>query len=150
MKQLLAGLILMALPALPQGFREAGGGDLSDARIQEIITKFATNEANFAKAREQYTYRQTARVHVLDAGGRAADVVLDTVREIGGIVEVVGNHLHAARIDAEVVVGVVDEVVRQVVGVRVDQEPRLVGLTGRYGVGRLGRGVAVVRPVPRG
>jgi hypothetical protein len=82
MKQLLASLILLALPALPQGFREAGAPDLSDARIQEIITKFATNEANFAKAREQYTYRQTARVHVLDAGGRVAeryDIVSDIV-----------------------------------------------------------------------
>lgn len=82
MKQMLAGLILIALPALPQGFREAGAPELSEARIQEIITKFATNEANFAKAREKYTYRQTARVHVLDAGGRAAeryDIVSDII-----------------------------------------------------------------------
>lgn len=73
MRRLLASLILMALPALPQGFREAAAGDMSEVRIQEIITKFATNEANFAKAREAYTYRQTARVQVLDAGGRAAE-----------------------------------------------------------------------------
>ena len=73
MKHLLACLMLLALPALPQGFREAAASDLSDARIQEIITRFATNEANFAKAREAYTYRQTARVQVLDSGGRAVE-----------------------------------------------------------------------------
>lgn len=73
MKHLFACLMLLALPALPQGFREAAASDLSDTRIQEIITRFATNEANFAKAREAYTYRQTARVQVLDAGGRAAE-----------------------------------------------------------------------------
>ncbi len=41
----------------------------SAAQIQEIITKFSTKETEFAKARENYTYRQTARVIELDAGG---------------------------------------------------------------------------------
>ena len=40
--------------------------DLSPAQVEEIITKFAAKEAAFAKAREVYTYRQTARIQELD------------------------------------------------------------------------------------
>ncbi|MEX2261909.1 MAG: hypothetical protein WD696_08145 [Bryobacteraceae bacterium] len=36
---------------------------------QEIITKFAAKEAEFAKARENYTYRQTVRILELDPSG---------------------------------------------------------------------------------
>lgn len=43
--------------------------DLSPARIDEIIKTFAANEADFAKAREQYTYHQTARIQELDRAG---------------------------------------------------------------------------------
>ena len=46
-----------------------GATDLSDDRISDIIQKFAAKEADFAKARENYTYRQTARVQSLDDGG---------------------------------------------------------------------------------
>ncbi len=42
---------------------------LSDGQVQEIIDKFAAKEAEFAKARENYTYRQTSRVQELDPGG---------------------------------------------------------------------------------
>ena len=35
---------------------------LSQAQIDDIIQKFAAKEAAFAKARENYTYRQTARI----------------------------------------------------------------------------------------
>ncbi len=42
---------------------------LSPARIDEIIKTFASNEADFAKAREQYTYHQTARIQELDRAG---------------------------------------------------------------------------------
>jgi hypothetical protein len=44
-------------------------GDLSEAQIQEIIQKFAAKEAEFAQARENYTYRQTAKVHEIDESG---------------------------------------------------------------------------------
>jgi len=43
--------------------------DLSQAQIDDIVQKFAAKEAAFAKAREAYTYRQTARIQELDAGG---------------------------------------------------------------------------------
>ncbi len=43
--------------------------DLSQARIDEIIAKFAAKEAEFAKARENYTYRQTVRVQEIDESG---------------------------------------------------------------------------------
>ena len=43
--------------------------ELSPARIDEIIKTFAANEAGFAKARENYTYRQTARIQELDRAG---------------------------------------------------------------------------------
>jgi len=43
--------------------------DLSQAQIADIIQKFAAKEAQFSKAREVYTYRQTARVQTLDDGG---------------------------------------------------------------------------------
>ena len=42
---------------------------LSQTQIDEIIQKFAAKEAEFAKARENYTYRQTSRVLDLDDGG---------------------------------------------------------------------------------
>jgi len=69
-------LILLASAALG-GLAQAGdlaapgATDLSDARINEIIQKFAAKEAEFSKARENYTYRQTARVQSLDEAGNA-------------------------------------------------------------------------------
>ena len=42
---------------------------LADSQIQDIITKFAAKETEFARARENYTYRQAARVQELDTGG---------------------------------------------------------------------------------
>jgi hypothetical protein len=43
--------------------------DLSQAQIDDIVQKFAAKEAAFAKAREAYTYRQTARIQELDDSG---------------------------------------------------------------------------------
>lgn len=69
-------LILFASAALG-GFATAGdlaapgATDLSDDRINEIIQKFAAKETQFSKARENYTYRQTARVQTLDEAGNS-------------------------------------------------------------------------------
>jgi hypothetical protein len=52
---------------------QAKKDDLSQAQIDQIIQKFAANESAFAKAREVYTYRQTARIQVLDDGGTARE-----------------------------------------------------------------------------
>jgi len=57
-------------------------GDLTEAQIQEIIRKFADKEAEFARARENYTYRQTVRVQELDESGRTVgsfEVVSDII-----------------------------------------------------------------------
>jgi len=43
--------------------------DLSQAQIDDIIQKFAAKEAQFSKAREVYTYRQTARIQELEDSG---------------------------------------------------------------------------------
>jgi hypothetical protein len=51
------------------GWRKVEQQDLSEAQIQDIITKFAAKETEFARARENYTYRQTARIQELDPGG---------------------------------------------------------------------------------
>lgn len=42
----------------------------TEAEIQAIIEKFAAKEAEFARARENYTYRQTVRIQELDESGR--------------------------------------------------------------------------------
>src|SRR5688572_14906439 len=43
--------------------------DPSTEEIDKIIKKFAENESAFAKAREVYMYRQTARISEYDAAG---------------------------------------------------------------------------------
>ncbi len=61
---LAAGLFLaVSAPAIE-------GSDLTDAQIQQIIEKFAAKEAEFAQAREQYTYRQDVLVQELDESRR--------------------------------------------------------------------------------
>ena len=47
----------------------ATGPDPTPAQIDEIIAKFSAKEAEFAQARGNYTYRQTARVMSLDRDG---------------------------------------------------------------------------------
>jgi hypothetical protein len=43
--------------------------DPGQAEIDKIITTFAANESAFAKARENYTYRQTAKIQEYDPSG---------------------------------------------------------------------------------
>ncbi|MBI4903295.1 MAG: hypothetical protein HY820_06660 [Acidobacteria bacterium] len=47
----------------------AADRELSQPEIDNIMRKFAAKESEFAKARENYTYRQTYRIMTLDAGG---------------------------------------------------------------------------------
>jgi hypothetical protein len=42
---------------------------LSEAQIEEIVQKFAAKETAFSRARENYTYRQSARLQELDEFG---------------------------------------------------------------------------------
>jgi hypothetical protein len=67
------------------GLWAADGDDLTQAQIDDIITQFAAKEAAFAQARENYTYRQTARIQELDTGGNTigrwemvSDIIFDT------------------------------------------------------------------------
>ncbi len=56
--------VLLASAALA-----ADGPDPTPAQVDEIVTKFAAKEAEFAIARGNYTYRQTAKIQELDEGG---------------------------------------------------------------------------------
>lgn len=62
--------------------QDAPQGDPSEAEIQAIIEKFAAKESEFARARENYTYRQTVRIEELDEGGNVRgrfEVVTDII-----------------------------------------------------------------------
>jgi hypothetical protein len=66
----LLSLVLAGTVASAQtGWRKVDQVQLTDAQIEDIITRFAAKEAAFARARENYTYRQTARIQELDPGG---------------------------------------------------------------------------------
>jgi hypothetical protein len=56
---------LAALTLLP-----LAAEDLTPDQEQQIITRFAAKEAEFSRARENYTYRQTYRLETLDGNGR--------------------------------------------------------------------------------
>jgi hypothetical protein len=75
-------LILVA-----SGLLAADSEELSQAQIDDIVQKFAAKETEFAKARESYTYRQTARILDLDPGGNTVgrwETVSDIVFDSGG------------------------------------------------------------------
>jgi len=70
------------LAADDTGWRKAEQNDLSDGQVQEIIAKFAAKEAAFAKARENYTYRQSVKVQEVDPDGKATgqhEIVSDII-----------------------------------------------------------------------
>ncbi len=83
------GLVILGAAALaPAVFgadaKQASQADPSQAQIDDIIQKFAAKEADFAKARENYTYRQTAKIEELDESGTVtgrwetvSDIVFD-------------------------------------------------------------------------
>ncbi len=54
----------------------------TDTEIQTIIKSFADKEAEFAKARENYTYRQTAIVREFDGGSGAQGGKYELVSDI--------------------------------------------------------------------
>src|SRR3984885_4089035 len=60
----------------------ADGAEPTQAQIDGIIQKFAAHEADFAKARENYIYKQTARVQELDDSGNTTgkwEIVSDII-----------------------------------------------------------------------
>jgi hypothetical protein len=64
-------LIAAGLTVLLSGILSAAdaSASLSESQIDQIITRFAAKEAEFQRARGNYTYRQTARVLDLDDSG---------------------------------------------------------------------------------
>ena len=69
------------------GLLAADSQEPSQAQIDEIVQKFAAKEAEFAKARESYTYHQTARIQELDGSGNTSgrwETVSDIVFDAGG------------------------------------------------------------------
>ena len=60
--------VFTVLVALPVSAATAKSDPSSD-EIEKIIRQFAANESAFAKARENYMYRQTARIQEFDQGG---------------------------------------------------------------------------------
>lgn len=81
-------LFLVLLGTLAAGFgawAAEGDEELTQAQIDEIIQKFAAKETEFARARENYVYRQTVRIQELDSAGntigrweQVSDIQFDT------------------------------------------------------------------------
>ncbi len=72
----------LLLPAFASAVALAADIEPNDGQIQEIIAKFAAKEAEFARARENYTYRQTVRVQELDESKRVRgkyEIVADII-----------------------------------------------------------------------
>jgi hypothetical protein len=62
--------LVTALLLTASGFAHAANkSDPAPDEVEKIVTSFADNEAAFAKARENYTYRQTAKMQEFDENG---------------------------------------------------------------------------------
>src|SRR5262249_41143037 len=62
-------LLGVLAPALYLVAMDAHAAETKDLPPDEIIRKFAAKEAEFAKARENYTYRQTVKIQELSPSG---------------------------------------------------------------------------------
>lgn len=60
----------LALPLFALGLSGVAPVLAADLPPEEVIRRFAAKEAEFRKAREAYTYRQSVKLEELDAGGR--------------------------------------------------------------------------------
>jgi hypothetical protein len=80
----------MRFLALAASFTFAVGGlfaadtakDPSQSQIDDIIQKFAANEAAFAQARESFTYKQSAKIQLLDDAGNLTNEKWEEVTDI--------------------------------------------------------------------
>lgn len=61
--------LFLFIAALAAPARAIDQPKLTEEQINEIIQKFAAKETEFARARENYTYRQTARLQEVDEFG---------------------------------------------------------------------------------
>jgi hypothetical protein len=82
------GLAALSVPAVAaQDSSASGFGPLDptppkDLTPQEIITRFAARESDFAQARENYTFRQTVRVDTIDDDSGKVDGEYQQVTDI--------------------------------------------------------------------
>ncbi|HLJ50981.1 MAG TPA: hypothetical protein VKU01_33465 [Bryobacteraceae bacterium] len=82
MRTFAAAMMIWGIALLPASVRAANLPDPNETQIQDIISKFAAKEADFARARGNYTYRQTARIIELDDNGNPGgrwEIVSDIV-----------------------------------------------------------------------
>ena len=66
MRQFTIALLLLA----PTALLAADKPELTESEAQQVIQKFAAKEAEFALAREVYTYRQSVKIQELGSGGQ--------------------------------------------------------------------------------
>lgn len=72
-------VVALAAPALSAAETSAAKGKPS---VDEIVRAFVTKETEFAKAREQYTYRQEVKLSEYDEGGRRVAGRWELVQDI--------------------------------------------------------------------
>jgi hypothetical protein len=75
-----AALAVVCLPAWMAQAQSAAQTD--KVNPDEIIRKFAAKELEFSQARDNYTYRQTLKLQILDAGGNPTREEWDLVEDI--------------------------------------------------------------------
>src|SRR5215470_14248649 len=74
-----AAVAALSIPA----FVQSSAADTKDnVNVDEIVKKFAAKEAEFAEARNNYTYRQSAKIQLLDAGGNPTNQKWEEVADI--------------------------------------------------------------------
>src|SRR5690349_1927826 len=66
----LAGLCLPCVMTTDENGKAAVRKETPPIAVEEIIRKFSEKEQEFQKARENYIYRQTVRIEVLELDGR--------------------------------------------------------------------------------
>jgi hypothetical protein len=69
----------LGVVSLPVWAADAVGSAAPDVNPQEIIQKFAAKEAEFAQARNNYTYRQSVKLEEIDPPGGKWEVVEDII-----------------------------------------------------------------------
>src|SRR5690242_13726424 len=77
----LASLLIVSSTMLAANAADAAN-EPSPAQIDDIIQKFAAKEAAFAKARESYTYRQSAKLQLLDDSGNLTNEKWEEVTDV--------------------------------------------------------------------
>ena len=79
--------VFTLLMSAPMALLGADKPELTEAEAQQVIQKFAAKEAEFALAREVYTYRQSVKIQELGSGGQPGgkyEIVSDIIFSANG------------------------------------------------------------------